>query len=355
MKRPCYFDERKQRVVPVKWKEFQEKRPGERLVEVWFKSQKTQIGCLSGWNNRHWLTWIDFDLKHFKDQQDLDTQLAVWESKHPLLQEAPSFRSPSGGYRYLIAFSEKPEIFGANSGFSFTAGSSLRLGELLTNNGGHTLLPPTVSVNGAYAWERWNEYPPVVQSPENIGLYTVGKKAKESMSTTPQPQLIYTPVAIHLDQLLCPSAKEILQHGAKKGSRSNAIATMANEVYGWINWLTENGISFYGNPKELIEYAWLKMENAASDPDKWQRAIKPINGDTTLNPAAHHKGRYEACWKKIRTIDLATFEEKCPANIKDTIKSECNHRMSGTHDNESRGDRSKQNASVTGDSLIGVV
>ncbi|HEY9707498.1 MAG TPA: AAA family ATPase, partial [Oculatellaceae cyanobacterium] len=40
------------------------------------------------------------------------------------------------------------------------------------------------------------------------------------------------------------------------------------------------------------------------------------------DPAALHRGGEESCWKKIRRLDKATFEEKCPAYIKDAINAE---------------------------------
>ncbi|HEY9711052.1 MAG TPA: hypothetical protein V6D48_22790, partial [Oculatellaceae cyanobacterium] len=216
----------------------------------------------------------------------------------------------------------KPENFGGNSGFAFTPGSSERLGELLTNNVGHTLLPPTISYNGTYEWVRWFEYPPVVATPEDIGLYPVSKKSKES-----KPKVLdssrsytYTPGGIALDKLLCPSAQDVLNNGAAKGSRSDALATLANEVFGWVNWLSANGIPFNGTPEELIEYAWSRMEDSASDPNKWQRCIGSVVEG--VMPAAHYKGGDEACWKKIRSVDRAIFEEKCPTDMKTALKVE---------------------------------
>jgi phage/plasmid-associated DNA primase len=315
-KRPCYWDEASQKVIPVSWKEFQTSRPTPEHLRAWFASNKTQVGCLGGWNGKHWLAWIDFDLHHFESQDALDAKLAWWALKYPILGEAPKFRSPSGGYRYLIAFEHKPDKFGGNSGFCFTPGDKERLGELLTNNGGHTLLPPTQSYNGAYQWERWSKYPPVVETPEAIGLYPVGKKTPEPRTITPRPvNRGYVPGAVALDQVLCPSAAKILQLGAKKGKRSDAIATLANEIYGWINWLNTNNISFNGHPYDLIQYAWNLMEDADKDPDKWRRIITKIESDPTLRPAAHPRRGDEACWKKVHKLAKITNFRNTPTPI----------------------------------------
>ena len=319
-KRPCYWDEAIQKVRGVSWTQFQEKRPTQSNLKIWWASGKTGVGCLGGFNGTHWISFCDFDLQHFANAQDLEDQLAFWELKYPILANSPKFGSPSGGFRYLVAFSEKPENFGGNSGFAFTPGAQERLGELLTNNGGHTLLPPTQSYNGTYEWVRWCEYPPVVGTPEDIGLYPVGKKSKESKPRVLDSSRSYTPGGVALDKLLCPSAQDVLSNGAAKGSRSDAFATLANEVFGWVNWLNEKGIPFNGTPEELIEYAWSRMEDSASDPNKWQRCIGSVVEG--VMPAAHYKGGDEACWKKIRSVDRAVFEEKCPTEMKTALKVE---------------------------------
>lgn len=312
-KRPCYWDKASQKLIAVSWKNFQTSRPTPEDLRVWFASAKTQVGCLGGWNGTHWLAWIDFDLHHFESQTALDAQLAWWELKYPILGEAPKFRSPSGGYRYLIAFVQQPTNFGGNSGFCFTPDGKERLGELLTNNGGHTLLPPTQSYNGVYLWERWSKYPPVVETPEAIGLYPVGKKAPEPRTITPRPvNQGYVPGAVALDQVLCPSATEILQFGAKKGERSDAIAVLANEIFGWVNWLNTNNVPFNGHPYDLLQYAWDRMEDADKDPDKWRRCITKIESDSTLDPALYPKGGDEACWAKVRKLARITNFRNMP-------------------------------------------
>ncbi len=322
-KRPCFWDEKKQLLVAVSWKPYQDKRPTQAEKSVWFASPKTQVGCLGGWNGKHWLAWIDFDRQHFESKEALEAKLLEWEGKYPVMAEAPKFGSPSGGYRYLIAFEHKPDKFGGNSPFTLISGDSTRMGEILTNNGGHTLLPPTQSFNGVYQWERWSEYPPVVEAPSEIGLYPVTKKKSDPHPLPPAPQrrTSYTPGAINLDKLLCPSALNVLQKGAKKGNRSDAIAALANEVFGWVNWLNENGVSFNGNPTELIQYAWSVSEDANCDSDKWKRIIKKIECDISLVPAAFSQGNDKACWLKIRSADRATYEQNCPTHIKDEIRA----------------------------------
>ena len=107
----------------------------------------------------------------------MEQKLTNWKEKYPIVESAPQFKTPRGGQRFLVAFTEEPKEFGANNGFSLTANSTERMGELLTKNGGHTLLPPTVGVNGkAYEWVKFVQYPPVISSPSAIGIYRLVPK-----------------------------------------------------------------------------------------------------------------------------------------------------------------------------------
>ncbi|MBC1235734.1 DUF3987 domain-containing protein [Nostoc sp. 2RC] len=175
-KQPCFFDNRGY-FKPLNWKQWQNTQPNQEIIDAWFCHPKTGIGTLGGWNGKHWLGWTDFDQKDFTNAQECDRQIREWMEQYPIAQIAPMFRTPSGGYRFLFAFDKEPENFKANSGFSLKLDGSHHCGELLCKNGGHTLLPPTVGVNGeAYRWVQWSEYPPIFGSPEEIGLYPVVKK-----------------------------------------------------------------------------------------------------------------------------------------------------------------------------------
>lgn len=193
-KQPCFLDN-KGYFRSVNWKHWQNTQPNQEIIDAWFYHPKTGIGTLGGWNGKHWLAWTDFDLKDFSSPQDCDRSIGQWMEQYPVAQIAPMFHTPSGGYRFLFAFEEEPQNFKANSGFSLNEDGSQHCGELLCKNGGHTLLPPTVGLNSeAYRWVQWSEYPPVVGSPEEIGLYPVIKKTgckviKPVTSTRPLPSI----------------------------------------------------------------------------------------------------------------------------------------------------------------------
>ena len=186
-KQPCFLDNRGY-FKSVNWKHWQNTQPNQEIIDAWFCHPKTGIGTLGGWNGKHWLGWTDFDQKDFASKQECDREIGEWKSQYPAAQNAPMFRTPSGGYRFLFAFEGEPQNFKANSGFSLKLDGSHHCGELLCKNGGHTLLPPTVGLNGeAYQWVQWSEYPPVVGSPEEIGLYPVVKKT--SVKPSPSPKI----------------------------------------------------------------------------------------------------------------------------------------------------------------------
>lgn len=185
-KQPCYFDGR--RVIPISWKPWQKEQPIADIYETWFANPKTGIGTLGGWNGKHWLGWVDFDQKDFSCPEECDRSIEQWVAQYSIVKSAPMFRTPSGGYRFLIAFNQEPANFKANSGFSLNPDGSHHVGELLTKNGGHSIMPPTQGINGKfYEWVRWCEYPPVVEQPEDVGLYPVRKRT-ENNSIPKQPR-----------------------------------------------------------------------------------------------------------------------------------------------------------------------
>lgn len=174
-KQPQFFDGK--RVVPVNWQEWQKDQPIPEVYQVWFRHPATGIGTLGGWNGRHWLGWVDFDVDNFESVEAMLEAIANWFASSAAIANAPQFFSPSGGYRVLLAFEREPET-GANNGFSFSPDADKRMGELLIKNGGHTLLPPTVGANGKpYQWVKWTEYPPIFPSPQAAGLFPI-KTAK---------------------------------------------------------------------------------------------------------------------------------------------------------------------------------
>lgn len=232
----------KGKAIKVSWKRYQNQLPTQSDLRKWFE-RTPGIGTLGGGPNAqgHYIGFIDLDRKEkaFPTPEAFESRLKRWLSDYPILKEAPQFRTPSGGYRVLLAFTEKPVW----TAFSLDRGGA-RMGELLARNGGHTLLPPTVGVNGIpYRWEHFVTYPPALIQPEEVGIYPT----RQQHSLTPtsfRPALAYTPGAIRLEDLISERAREILIGGAKSGDRSDALTLLASECYGWEEFCRRHSISY---------------------------------------------------------------------------------------------------------------
>lgn len=303
------------KAVRVAWKPYQTSMPSQSDLRKWFEFTKG-IGTLGGWNGQHFIGFVDLDPKDsaFESIEAFEIVFTDWLQTYPSIASAPRFKTPSGGYRIIVAFISEPDW----TAFSLIEGGT-RMGELLTHNGSHTLLPPTVGTNGkAYEWEQWSEYPPVVESPEVVGIYPTRKNhgPSEAFNRTAPA---YVPGAIRLEDLGSDRAKAILR-GESDGDRSHALAAAANEWYGWENFCQRNGITYSGRTEDLAAYAWSQMPEAEKDPDKWQRVIKTIPANSCQTSAEHVGGDETGCWKKIYKHDRATFEAKCPAHIQSSIR-----------------------------------
>jgi len=172
-----------------KWHEFGDDVK-EKIISKWHKDKRIEgVSTIGGFNGKHWLAWVDFDTDDFESESAMLEVIQSWIEANPILKTTPQFRTPSGGYRILIAWEAEPLNFGANNGFSLKEGAIDRMGELLTKNGGHTLLPPCIGVNEkSYQWiANAYQYPVVLESPESIGIYKVeGTKAKKGVGVVQQ-------------------------------------------------------------------------------------------------------------------------------------------------------------------------
>lgn len=304
----------------VAWAAYQTQLPTPAILKQWF-AFTPGIGTLGGGPNQqgHYIGFVDLDHKQqvFPSLAALEARLQQWLTDYPILQQAPRFRTPSGGYRVILAFTQQPDW----TAFSLDP-SGARMGELLARNGGHTLLPPTIGTNGiAYSWEYFTSYPPVVHHPEQVGIYPT-RKSRPTLETPSLEKMDYVPGAIRLDDLISPSAQQTLLNGATKGNRSDAINALAQECYGWEAFCRRHCIPYTGTTIELVQYAWGQMEDSTADPDKWQRILKTINPDTSQTAAEYKSGNEESCWKKIYRLERTIFTKFCPLEIQNRLKAE---------------------------------
>lgn len=320
-KAPAWINQ-KGKAVKVSWKPYQNQLPTQANLAKWF-AHTTGIGTLGGGPNAHghYIAFVDLDRKEkvFSSPQAFEARLEQWFNDYPLLNVAPRFRTPNGGYRVILAFTEELDW----TAFSLDRDRA-RMGELLARNGGHTLLPPTVGANGIpYRWEYFVAYPPTVAKPEDVGIYPTRQQHPSiPANTSPRSVGSYVPGAIRLEDLLSPRAKEILTGGAKTGDRSDALTALASECYGWEEFCHRYSISYSGTTEILAEYAWGQMEDSSRDPYKWQRILKTISPSACQTAAEYHSGDSENCWKKIYRLDRETFQASCPPHIKDRILGE---------------------------------
>jgi hypothetical protein len=308
-KNPSYLD---QNGIPqlINHREYQKRLPNNNELAVWFKHQSNGVGTLGGWNNT---AWLDFDVKQFSSQQECDAAVSALLER-PELQQTFVERSHSGGWRIGVKVKQKPNF----TNFSLTPGGS-HVGEAL-GDGRFTVLAPTIGPSGNSYKSIKRAVPVEVETLESISVYPVSTKAhRQALVSTPNPAAVsYIPGSIPLEQLGNDTSREILQGKCPTGDRSEALATALQEWYGWQNWAQDNGIAVAGTTENLAHYAGGQL---GIDSDRVDRILKGID-IIGSNPAALHRGGEESCWKKIRRLDKAAFEAKCPAHIKDGIKAE---------------------------------
>ena len=317
-KNPSYLD---RDGIPhlINHRQYQNRLPSDKELQVFFAHPENGVGTLGGWNNT---VWIDFDVKQFPSQEECDAAvLKILE--RPELQQTFIERSHSGGWRIGVLVRQKPSF----TNFSLTPGGS-RVGEALFK-GRFTVLAPTIGPSGNPYQSIQRTFPVEVESMEAIGIYStkpkdVGDKGlltgdKGLGKTLPLPQ---SPGSIPLELLGNGTSRDILQGNCPTDDRSEALTTATKEWYGWANWAQENDISLCGDATTLAHHAGSLL---GLDSDRINRILKTIDS-TACQPAALYRGGESSCWKRVRSLDKATFEAKCPAHISQAILVEQRNR-----------------------------
>ena len=310
-KNPSYLDECGTPHL-VNHKEFQKRLPTDKQLELWFANPINGIGTLGGWNNT---IWLDFDVKQFATSSECESAALEVASHVQTQAGAEPFleRSHSGGWRVGIRVKQKPDF----TNFALAPGGK-HVGEAL-GEGRFTVLAPTIGPSGN-PYESINRVaPPEVETLGSIGIYPTSTRSKTSVAPS-TPILLGTvvPGSIPLEMLGHSASRDILNGANPSGDRSEALTIAIREWYGWTNWTSENGIRVSGDATTLAHYAG---SNLGIDSDRVDRILKTID-PTQCHPATLQVGGEESCWKRIRKLDKATFEQQCPAPIKDAIKRE---------------------------------
>ncbi|MCA1990765.1 MAG: DUF3987 domain-containing protein, partial [Coleofasciculus sp. S288] len=310
-KNPSYLDECGTPHL-VNHKEFQKRLPTDKQLELWFANPINGIGTLGGWNNT---IWLDFDVKQFASSSECESAALEVASQVQTQAGAEPFleRSHSGGWRVGIRVKQKPDF----TNFALAPGGK-HVGEAL-GEGRFTVLAPTIGPSGN-PYESINRVaPPAVETLGSVGIYPTSTRSKTSVAaSTPTLPGDVVPGSIPIEMLGHTTSRDILNGANPTGDRSEALAIAIQEWYGWANWTSENGIRVSGDATTLAHYAG---SNLGIDSDRVDRILKSVD-PTHCHPAALYVGGEESCWKKIRKLDRATFEQQCPAHIKDAIKRE---------------------------------
>jgi len=303
----------------INHRQYQNRLPSDKELQVFFAHPDNGVGTLGGWNNT---VWLDFDVKQFPSQEECDAAVLKILEK-PELQETFIERSHSGGWRIGVTVLQKPNF----TNFSLTPGG-VHVGEALFE-GRFTVLAPTIGPSGNPYQSIQRTFPVEVESMEAIGIYStkpkdVGDKGlltgdKGLGKTLPQPQ---SPGSIPLELLGTGTSREILQGNCPTEDRSKALTTATKEWLGWQNWAQENDISISGDATTLAHHAGSLL---GLDSDRINRILKTID-PTACQPAALYRGGESSCWKRVRSLDKATFEAKCPAHISQAILVEQRNR-----------------------------
>lgn len=306
-KQPCWLDSHG-RAYPVIWSHYQEKLPDEMVLQQWFEYSRG-IGTLGGWNGKHYIAPIDFDYGKtgslYTTQEEMLAAIEKWKEKYPIVKTAPCFKTPSGGYRFILAFEEAADFapFVLDPNYK----GDKCCGELLARNGGHTLLPPTVGVDGIpYEWVYFAQYPPVVKNAASVGLYPKAAKFKQDSVPHESPKKSKpqnTRGVVTLEQCLSNHSQKILRGDLEGKDRSNSLATLLNDVQGWINFLERNEVEYVGDLEQIAEAAWSKFPDSENDPDKWERIAATICSDAQTS-IEKTTGSDAGCWDKLRRLGL---------------------------------------------------
>src|ERR671933_1659320 len=297
----------------INHREYQKRLPKAHEIKAWFANPCNGVGTLGGWNNT---VWLDFDVKQFPTQEECDAA-ALSILSRPELRQTFIERSHSGGWRIGIKVKQKPGF----TNFSLSPGSS-HVGEALFE-GRFTVLAPTIGPSGNPYRSINRTLPVEVESLESIGIYATRRANKCEVGRMKDEKTLHTSTctlqpsigSIPLEMLGNDTSRDILRGDCPTGDRSKALATATQEWYGWQNWAQENGIHIIGDAATLAHHAGSLL---GLDSDRINRILKTIDS-LQCHPAALYRGGETSCWQKIRRLDKATFEAKCPAHIKDAI------------------------------------
>ena len=131
--------------------------------------------------------------------------------------------------------------------------------------------------------------------------------------------------SVSLRDLLTPTAKEILNRGKVVKDRDRSLWLLAQDLFGWRNWLEARDVPFTGDPEQIFSEAGRKLrfsDDEASQILKMARVKRAI-------PSCVYKGNEDEevgyngdipAWAHVFNLEpsLAGY---CPPEIKETVAS----------------------------------
>lgn len=240
-------------------------QPTDRDMVEWWGNPANGIGTNRG-------CWLDIDAKNFESPEALSAAVADLVERAEWVE-----RTQSGGYRILIDPTETPDFT------NFGIGDVKHAGEL-RHSGGFVVLAPTVGVNGTYTRIKTGA-PLRCDRVEDLGIKPTRVKPTKA---APQPTAaldMAPPVAVakvvhqaspeglvSLVDLVSKSCAKIL-NGNIGSDPSNAIATVARELYGWENLAASEGIILGDSADDLIT----GLADTLGRRDKLEAMLAPIS------------------------------------------------------------------------------
>ena len=314
----------------VKWQKFQDwqklsQETKIRVIQEWHKDPRIEgVSTLGGWNGSHWLCWIDFDKQQGQNKEDLIGIVNSWIAKYEILSKCPYFVTPNDGHRFLIALEKEPEDWGNLNNFTLDP-EGITQGQILTKNGGHTLLPPCLGTNGnKYEWVKFVEYPPVIKNLKEIGISKAKTSSKKRQKDYSDPdrkpnengsrknETILTTQSIPLTIIVGFEHQKLIKSGVAEGSRDNTAIAIAKDLFGCANYLDDIGQEYYEDPEDLIREFGANCEPPLEkkDLDRIIRSARKNSPTPCLDKDKIHTRIKSLFSKNNNIVDLANYSAK---------------------------------------------
>lgn len=288
-KNPSYLD-RSGKPHLIKHSDFGKRLPTKNELRQWFANPLNGIGTLGGINQ---LYWLDLDSKHFDSPEALKNWVDVWIEQYPKLSNGWREITQSGGFRALFKLPDAPDF----TNFALSPGGE-HVGEII-GKGRFVVLAPTVGVSGnAYTNLQYGD-PIELNDLSEVGIYSTKKPKLEPVTIRPIANLPVGGDVVALEDLIGGKAGEILRGGnPEQGHRSDDLATLANEAFGWENYCYQTGVRLNGSAQDLLH----SVGNSwGLDERRIDRIIKTIDA-TSCQPACITRGGEESAEAKIKRL-----------------------------------------------------